>query len=254
MGSPPVAFTPENSVPLSIRDPGTPGARDRRPDTGNNMTTTDFPKIDLATTVCAIATPVGRGGLGIVRLSGPDAIAIADRVFRPSRKSGELSRQEGFTVHHGFCVDTTSGETIDEVLATVFRSPKSFTGEELVEFSAHGGQVVLRRILHIMTECGANMAAPGEFTLRAFLNGRIDLTEAEAVGDVGHSSFAERPIDLAAVPVPKLACSVTVTLPEPSGRLPVPHPMPAQQMVTIRAAPATPQPKKNKANSSNMSP
>lgn len=144
----------------------------------------DFPRIDLATTVCAIATPVGRGGLGIVRLSGPDAITIADRVFRPSRKSGELSHQEGFTVHHGFCVEAESGETIDEVLATLFRSPKSFTGEDLVEFSTHGGQVVMRRILRILMESGANMAAPGEFTLRAFLNGRIDLTEAEAVGDI----------------------------------------------------------------------
>ncbi|MBD3297827.1 MAG: tRNA uridine-5-carboxymethylaminomethyl(34) synthesis GTPase MnmE [candidate division Zixibacteria bacterium] len=143
--------------------------------------TANLPNVDLNQTVCAIATPRGRGGLGVVRLSGPRAIAIADRIFRGQTK---LSDAAGYTVHHGLVVDTDSNVEIDEVIATVFRSPKSFSGEDLVEFSAHGGPVILDRILHIMTANGANLAGPGEFTLRAFLNGRIDLTEAEAVADL----------------------------------------------------------------------
>ena len=136
---------------------------------------------DLTQTICAIATPPGRGGLGVVRLSGPQAIAIADRVFRGRSR---LCDKAGFTVHYGFAVDHQTGTEIDEVLATVFRSPKSFTGEDLVEFSAHGGQLILRRIVDTLIASGATPARPGEYTLRAFLNGRIDLTEAEAVADL----------------------------------------------------------------------
>jgi len=142
-----------------------------------------FPKIDLKQTVCAIATPIGRGGLGIVRLSGPNAVAIADSVFRGTDRK-KLTDQPGYSVHHGLFVDPGSGAHVDEVLATVFRAPKSFTGEDSVEFSAHGGPVVLRSMLQILLAQGADHAAPGEFTLRAFLNGRIDLTEAEGVADI----------------------------------------------------------------------
>jgi tRNA modification GTPase len=138
-------------------------------------------QVDLTQTICAIATPPGRGGLGIVRLSGRGAIAIADRVFRGHDR---LQDQPGYTVHYGFAVDPRTGTEIDEVLATVFRSPKSFTGEDLVEFSAHGGQMILRQIVDTLVASGAVAAQPGEFTLRAFLNGRIDLTEAEAVADL----------------------------------------------------------------------
>jgi tRNA modification GTPase len=140
-----------------------------------------FPQIDLSKTVCAIATPPGSGGLGIVRLSGPEAIPIAERLFRGKVR---LSDQAGFTVHHGFVVDPKTGSEVDEVLVTLFRSPKSFTKEDLVEFSAHGGRVILQRISDILTDNGAIPAVAGEFTLRAFLNGRIDLTEAEAVADL----------------------------------------------------------------------
>ncbi len=139
--------------------------------------------IDLATTACAIATPIGRGGLGVVRLSGPRAIAIAGLVFRSSTGT-ELESVNGYTVHYGHAHDPRDGTPIDEVLATVFRSPHSYTGEDMVEFSTHGGPVVMRRILAVMIAQGAQMAQPGEFTLRAFLNGRIDLTEAEAVADL----------------------------------------------------------------------
>jgi len=143
----------------------------------------DYAKIDLSRTICAIATPIGRSGLGIVRLSGPDAIAIADRIFRPQQGS-HLVDHHGFTVHYGHIIDPKCNEPVDEVLAILFRNPKSFTGEDLVEFSAHGAPIVLHRIVAILAEHGAEMALPGEFTLRAFLNGRIDLTEAEAVADI----------------------------------------------------------------------
>jgi tRNA modification GTPase len=140
-----------------------------------------FPRIDLTQTVCAIATPPGSGGLGIVRVSGPDAINIANRVFRGH---AQLLDQPGFSVHHGYFVDPSSDGDVDEVLATLFRSPKSFTSEDLVEFSAHGGRVILQRMIDVLTANGAKLAVAGEFTLRAFLNGRIDLTEAEAIADL----------------------------------------------------------------------
>ncbi len=141
------------------------------------------PAIDLATTICAIATPIGLGGLGIVRLSGVRAIEIADLVFQ-SKSGVRLVQAPGYTVHYGHAIDPSTVQAIDEVLATVFRAPHSYTGEDMVEFSAHGGRIVMRRILHVLISQGAQMAEPGEFTLRAFLNGRIDLTEAEAVADL----------------------------------------------------------------------
>lgn len=140
-------------------------------------------QIDMASSIAAIATPIGRGGLGVVRLSSASCIAIADRVFRAAHGLGLLSA-DGYTVHYGHAHDPSSGATIDEVLATVFRAPHSYTGEDMVEFSTHGGPVVMRRLLDVLIAQGAQMAMPGEFTLRAFLNGRIDLTEAEAVADL----------------------------------------------------------------------
>lgn len=139
--------------------------------------------IDLSATICAIATPLGRGGLGIVRLSGTQATVISDRAFR-ARGGSKLSDVPGYTVHYGHAIDPANAADIDEVLATVFHAPHSYTGEDMVEFSTHGGPVVMRRILHVLTSLGGRMAQPGEFTLRAFLNGRIDLTEAEAVVDL----------------------------------------------------------------------
>lgn len=139
--------------------------------------------VDPTQTICAIATPIGRGGLGVVRLSGSNAIEIADRLFRSSTGTG-LAAVAGYTVHYGHAHDPADSSPIDEVLATVFRAPHSYTGEDMVEFSTHGGPVVMRRILSVMIAQGAHMAQPGEFTLRAFLNGRIDLTEAEAVADL----------------------------------------------------------------------
>lgn len=119
----------------------------------------------------------------MVRLSGSRAIEIADNLFQ-SASGGQLESVSGYTVHYGHAHDPADNSPIDEVLATVFRAPHSYTGEDMVEFSTHGGPVVMRRLVTVMMAQGAQMAQPGEFTLRAFLNGRIDLTEAEAVADL----------------------------------------------------------------------
>ena len=132
----------------------------------------------LNDTVAAIATPQNTGSIGIIRISGEDAIAIADRVFEPSGKK-RLTALKGYRAAHGFAV--SGGEKIDECVALVFRAPKSYTGENVVELSCHGGLFVLRRVLRAVFAAGARPAAAGEFTKRAFLNGKLDLTEAEAV-------------------------------------------------------------------------
>ncbi len=134
-------------------------------------------------TIAAISTPLGEGGIGIVRLSGPRAVAIADRIFKPRGKT-PLAGQKNFVASLGRVVDPAGGKTVDEALALVMRAPKSYTREDVVEIHAHGSNVSLRAILDIAIHEGARLAAPGEFTQRAFLNGRIDLLQAEAVLDV----------------------------------------------------------------------
>ncbi len=135
----------------------------------------------LDDTIAAISTPSGRGGIGIVRLSGKDALAIADRMFTGKGKK-KPSEFRTFSVHYGEVI--RDGEVIDEALLTVMRGPRSYTREDIVEISSHGGIVSLKTILTIAVRLGARLAEPGEFTKRAFLNGRIDLTQAEAVLDV----------------------------------------------------------------------
>jgi len=130
-----------------------------------------------AETIAAIATPAGPGALGIVRLSGPEACAVAGRVFRGG--ADDPGSFESHTVHFGRVV--SNGETLDTVLLTVMRAPRSYTGEDTVELSCHGGRVVLGRVLGAVVAAGARPAEPGEFTLRAFLNGKMDLAQAEAV-------------------------------------------------------------------------
>ena len=132
-------------------------------------------------TIAAIATPLAAGGLGVIRISGEDAINIADKIFRPySGKS--LKEMKGYTAAYG---DVFDGETkIDDAVALVFRAPKSYTGENVVEISCHGGVYVLTRALRAALNAGAEPAEPGEFTKRAFLNGKMDLTAAEAVMSV----------------------------------------------------------------------
>ena len=136
----------------------------------------------LEDTIAAIATPTGSGGIGIVRISGKEAIAIADAIFHP-KGTIKPSQAKGFTVHYGW-VKKSNNEIIDEVLLTLMRNPKSYTGEDVVEMSCHGGWAVVRLVLEEILKAGARIAEPGEFTKRAFLNGRIDLTQAEAVLDV----------------------------------------------------------------------
>ncbi len=133
----------------------------------------------LQDTVAALATPPGAGALAVVRLSGPDALAVADRVFRGRRLLASLP---GFRGAHGRVHDADG--PADEVVAWVYRAPKSFTGEDLVEFACHGGAVPARRVLAALAGAGARPAEPGEFTRRAFLNGRMDLAQAEAVAEL----------------------------------------------------------------------
>jgi tRNA modification GTPase len=136
---------------------------------------------NLDDTIAAISTPLGEGGIGIVRISGKDALRVADEIFKGKLPSSQMPSH---TVNHGEIVDPQTKEVIDEVLLTVFRAPKSYTAEDLVEISCHGGYLVLSTVLEQALNCGARLAQPGEFTLRAFVNGRIDLSRAEAVAEV----------------------------------------------------------------------
>lgn len=129
-------------------------------------------------TVAAISTPVAAGGIGVIRISGNDAIEIASRVFVPSGKK-QVNNMKGYTAAHGTVTD--AGKPIDEAVLLVFRAPHSYTGEDVAEISCHGGVYVVSRVLRAVLNAGAEPAAPGEFTKRAFLNGKLDLTEAEAV-------------------------------------------------------------------------
>ncbi|MBR5116472.1 MAG: tRNA uridine-5-carboxymethylaminomethyl(34) synthesis GTPase MnmE, partial [Lachnospiraceae bacterium] len=134
-------------------------------------------------TIAAIATGQVPAGIGIIRVSGEDAVSIADTVFRNLRGEKVLSAQENGKMRHGIIVDAED-TSIDEVMAVVFRAPHSYTGEDMVELQCHGGLYVLQRVLDAVLSAGVRLAEPGEFTKRAFLNGRIDLTQAEAVMDV----------------------------------------------------------------------
>jgi tRNA modification GTPase len=137
-------------------------------------------------TIVAIATPIGEGGLAVVRLSGPQALAIADKSFRPAGKPARgPSAAASHTIHYGHIV--RGGQTVDEVLVAVLRAPRTFTREDTVEITCHGGLLPARQVLDALLENGARAAEPGEFTRRAFLNGRLDLAQAEAVADVIHS-------------------------------------------------------------------
>ena len=136
-------------------------------------------------TIAAIATALTNSGIGIIRVSGNEAFDIVDRIFRPKNKRKKLKEEKTYTVHYGHIQD--GDEIIDEVLAIVMRGPHSYTAEDTVEIDCHGGVLVMKKILETVIKYGARMAEPGEFTKRAFLNGRIDLSQAEAVIDVINS-------------------------------------------------------------------
>lgn len=131
-------------------------------------------------TIAAISTPLGEGAIGIVRLSGTDSFAIAQKIF----KGKDLSKVASHTLNYGHIVDPLTGKVMDEVMLGAMKSPKTFTREDIIEINTHGGIAVTNEILQLAIREGARMAEPGEFTKRAFLNGRVDLTQAEAVMDI----------------------------------------------------------------------
>ena len=134
-------------------------------------------------TIAAIATPPGEGGISVIRISGRDAFSVADKVFVGK---SSLSAYPSHTAHFGKIVDP-QGKYVDEVVAVTFKKPNSYTCEDVVELSCHGGYIVTQKVLGMLLTAGARAAEPGEFTKRAFLNGRLDLSQAEAVGDLIHS-------------------------------------------------------------------
>lgn len=137
----------------------------------------------LDDTIAAISTPLGEGGIGIVRLSGRDAVSIAERIFS-SPKNKKIGQSKSYRLIYGFIKNPSTGAVIDEVLVSVMRAPATYTKEDVVEINCHGGILPVRKVLELVLKHGARPAEPGEFTKRAFLNGRIDLSQAEAVIDL----------------------------------------------------------------------
>ena len=133
-------------------------------------------------TIAAIATAMSNSGIGIVRISGDEALEVADRIFRPKKGSRKVSDMETHTIHYGYVID--GEEVVDEVMLLIMKAPRSYTCEDTIEIDCHGGVLVMKKILETVLKYGARPAEPGEFTKRAFLNGRIDLSQAESVIDV----------------------------------------------------------------------
>lgn len=134
------------------------------------------------TTICAVSTAPGMGAIATIRVAGPEALHITESIFRPSKEGKKLSAQRGGTFHYGTLTD--GKEDIDDVVVAVFKAPHSFTGEDIAEVTCHGSVVIQRRIMQLLIAHGARMAKPGEFTQRAFANGKMDLSQAEAVADL----------------------------------------------------------------------
>ena len=139
----------------------------------------------ITDTIAAISSAAGNSGIGIIRVSGDEAIEVVDKIFRPANKNKKLANVESHTVHYGHIMD--GDKTLDQVLVIVMKNPHSYTGEDTVEIDCHGGMLILKKVLNLVLKNGARTAEPGEFTKRAFLNGRIDLSQAEAVMDLINS-------------------------------------------------------------------
>lgn len=139
-------------------------------------------------TIVAISTAVGNGGIGIIRMSGKEAFQILNKIFK-NNKNEEIKIEEvkGYTIQYGYIIDNETNEKIDEVLVSFFKNPKSYTREDMCEINSHGGMIVEKKILELCLKNGAVLAEPGEFTKRAFLNGRIDLSQAESIMDLINS-------------------------------------------------------------------
>ena len=131
-------------------------------------------------TIAAISTPVGEGGISIIRISGDDAIPVAKKIYRGK----DLAKVHTNTINYGHIIDPDNNEEVDEVMVSVMRAPHTYTCEDVVEINCHGGLLATNRILQLVLSYGARMAEPGEFTKRAFLNGRLDLSQSEAVMDL----------------------------------------------------------------------
>lgn len=134
-------------------------------------------------TIAAIATPPGIGGIGIIRISGGEALSIIDQIFK-SKSNKKLVEQPSHTIHYGWIINPDTEEIIDEVLVMMMKGPHTYTREDVVEINCHGGRIVIQKVLQLVLQQGVQLAEPGEFTKRAFLNGRIDLSQAEAVIDI----------------------------------------------------------------------
>ena len=134
-------------------------------------------------TICAISTPPGSGGIAVIRVSGYEAPGICDKIFRFGKDNEKLADKSGYSVHYGYITDKEKQE-VDEVLLTVFRAPHSFTGEDVVEISCHGSVFIQQKILRLLIQKGCSLAKPGEFSMRAFRNGKMDLSQAEAIADL----------------------------------------------------------------------
>ena len=134
-------------------------------------------------TIAAIATPIGTGGIGIIRVSGDRAMEVAEALFHPLGKQ-PTKEQKSHSVRYGKIIDPKTGELLDEGLLLYMKAPHTFTGEDVVEFQCHGGMYLLRKVLQTILTQGIRLAEPGEFTKRAFLHGRIDLSQAESIMDM----------------------------------------------------------------------
>lgn len=148
--------------------------------------------INLYDTICAISTPIGEGGISVIRISGSDSFNITQKIFSKSKDRSKILNigdTNSHTIHFGYLFDDNL--LVDEVLVSIFKSPNSYTGEDIIEISAHGGVFVTRKILNLIIKQGARHAEPGEFSKRAFLNGKIDLSQAEAVADLIKSKTDE---------------------------------------------------------------
>lgn len=138
----------------------------------------------MSNTIAAIATASGTGGIGIIRMSGDKCFEVLKKIFIPKNKNVDIDKVDGYTIKYGYIIDPSTKEKIDEVLVSFFRAPKSYTTENMCEINSHGGMIIERKILEQCLNNGAELAEPGEFTKRAFLNGRIDLSQAESVIDI----------------------------------------------------------------------
>jgi len=146
-------------------------------------------------TICAISTAQGIGAIAVIRIAGPDAFTVCESIFKPAKMGKVLSQQQANSIHFGSIHD--GQKDIDEVLVSIFKAPHSFTGEDIIEIACHGAPYIQQQVLQLLTKNGARLALPGEFTQRAFLNGKMDLSQAEAVADlIASSSEAARRVAL----------------------------------------------------------